>query len=137
MRLPLYHAVTHGVRVTVRPRYLVEQSRPAERHFMFAYSVRIENVSPVTVQLLTRHWFIYDSAVGESEVQGDGVVGEQPVLAPGGVFEYQSFCPLRSPQGTMHGTYRFRRDDGAEFDTTIPRFDLDADAAGTFRQEDV
>lgn len=137
MRRPLFHAVTHGIRVTVRPQYLAEQSRPAQRHFVFAYAVRLENVSRSTAQLLTRHWFIHDAGAGDSEVQGDGVVGEQPVLAPGGVFEYQSFCPLRSPHGSMAGTYRFRRDDGTEFDTLIPRFDLDADAADSCRPEDV
>lgn len=135
MRRPLYHAVTDGIRVTVRPRFLPQQSRPAQRHFVFAYAIRLENVGATAAQLLTRHWHIHDDAMGDSEVQGEGVVGEQPLLGPGEVFEYQSFCPLRAPTGSMHGTYRFRRDDGQQFDVVIPRFQLDADAE-SYRSED-
>ncbi len=138
MRRPFSHAVTEGIRVTVRPLYLPEQSRPTQGHFLFAYFVRLENVGRETVQLLRRHWIIEDAAAGTNEVEGEGVVGEQPVLAPGAVHEYQSFCPLRAPRGSMHGTYRFRREDGSLFDAVIPRFELEAEAAdGTWRREDI
>ncbi|HSL71150.1 MAG TPA: ApaG domain, partial [Longimicrobiales bacterium] len=77
-----------------------------------------------TAQLYWRHWYITDPVAGPSEVQGEGVVGEQPVLAPGDVHEYESFCVLESPRGSMEGYYRFRRSDGEELKVTIPRFEL-------------
>jgi ApaG protein len=129
MKRALYHRVTRGIRITVRPRYLPEQSRPADRQFFFEYQVRIENVGRQASQLLTRHWFIHDSSGRDTEVEGEGVVGEQPVIAPGQVHEYQSFCVLQSGQGHMEGTYRFIRADGVTFDADIPRFILDAEEA--------
>jgi ApaG protein len=127
MRRPLYHAITRGIRVTVRPVYLPEQSRPAQGHFVFAYFVRVENVGPETVQLVRRRWIIEDANGVMQEIEGEGVVGEQPVLPPGAVHEYQSFCPLRAPRGSMHGSYRFRVEGGSDFDARIPRFELDAE----------
>ena len=79
-----------------------------------------------TVQLLWRHWYIHDSVAGDSEVQGEGVIGEQPVLAPGDVHEYESFCVLQGRTGRMVGTYLFRSPDGNEFEAEIPKFDLHA-----------
>lgn len=124
----LYYRITEGVRITVRPSYLAAQSRPSLGHFVFAYRVRIENTGGGTVQLRTRRWLIHDSVgPGEDhEVRGDGVVGEQPVLEPGAVHEYQSYCILKSPSGFMEGHYDFVRGDGGAFLAYIPRFYLDA-----------
>jgi ApaG protein len=124
-----FYRETDGIRITVRPRYLPEQSRPSQRHFVFAYFVRIENVSQETAQLVSRRWLIHDSAGRDTEVEGEGVVGEQPVLAPGRVHEYQSFCVLQSGSGHMEGSYRFVCVDGSAFEAQIPRFILDAEQA--------
>lgn len=125
---PLFYRITEGMRVTARPRFVPEQSRPAVRHFVFTYRIRLENTAERPARLLARHWFIHDEAGEESEVDGEGVVGEQPLLAPGGTYEYDSFCVLKSPRGWMEGHYRFVRPDGTSFDAQIPRFHLDADA---------
>lgn len=125
---PFYYKETQGIRITVRPLYLAEQSQPALRRYVFAYFIRIENTSQRTVQLMTRHWYIHDSIGEDSEVAGDGVVGEQPTLAPGDVHEYQSFCILKSPSGHMEGTYRFVHADDSLIDAAIPRFELVAGA---------
>ena len=124
-----FYRETEGIRITVRPRYVPEQSRPSQRHFVFAYYVRIENVSQETAQLVSRRWLIHDSVGRDTEVEGEGVVGEQPVLAPGRVHEYQSFCVLQSGNGHMEGSYRFVRADGSAFEAQIPRFILDAEQA--------
>jgi ApaG protein len=125
-----YYRITEGVRITVRPAYLPGQSRPSLGHFVFAYSVRIENVVAEPIKLLTRLWRIHDSVgLGEDhEVKGDGVVGEQPRIETGGVHEYQSYCILKSPNGHMEGHYEFVRDSGVRFLAFIPRFDLNATA---------
>jgi len=127
---PFYHSITAGIRITVRPAFLTDQSRPSLGHFVFGYAVRIENVSPVGVRLTHRHWRIHDSIGGgeDQEVQGEGVVGETPTIAPGGVYEYQSYCVLKSPSGSMEGAYRFERQDGTAFAARIPRFGLDTGA---------
>jgi ApaG protein len=127
---PFYHSITAGIRITVRPSFLTDQSRPALGHFVFGYAVRIENVSPIAVRLTHRHWRIHDSIGGgeDQEIQGEGVVGEQPHIAPGSVYEYQSYCVLKSPSGSMEGAYRFERPDGTAFAARIPRFALDAGA---------
>lgn len=124
---PLFYAITEGIRVTVTPRYIAEQSRPALGHFVFAYRVRLENVGERPAQLLARRWLIHDEAGQDSEVAGEGVVGEQPTLLPGSVYTYQSSAVLRAPRGWMEGEYHFVRPDGMAFDATIPRFVLDAD----------
>ncbi|HEX6289921.1 MAG TPA: Co2+/Mg2+ efflux protein ApaG [Herpetosiphonaceae bacterium] len=126
---PFYYKETSGIRITVRPRYLPDHSQPLHLQYVFAYFVRIENVSKRKVQLLSRHWLIYDSIGDEREVDGEGVVGEQPILTPGGVHEYHSFCVLKSPQGYMEGSYRFIGTDDVLFDAEIPRFILSADAS--------
>lgn len=124
----LYHALSHGVRVTVRPVYAPEHSEPDAGRHVFVYFIRIENLGDRTIHLLRRHWLIHDALAGDSEVEGEGVVGEQPVLAPGDVHEYHSFCVLQGTRGHMVGTYHFRRTDGVEFDAEIPRFQLYVDA---------
>ena len=127
MKAPFYYRETEGIRVTVRPAYLPRHSRETEEQYVFAYFVRIENVGPQPARLLSRRWTIHDSNGEETEVQGDGVIGEQPLVGPGRVHEYQSFCVLKSPSGWMEGEYTFVRADGSEFQARIPRFDLQRD----------
>lgn len=123
---PFYYRSTAGIRITVTPRYSPEHSDPDEPRYLFVYRIRIENVSDHTVQLRWRHWYIHDEVAGDSEVEGEGVVGEQPALAPGDVYEYESFCILRGPRGNMVGYYLFESPDGSELRADIPRFELDA-----------
>ena len=118
----MFYAITDGIRITVQPMFLPDHSDPAEPRFVFAYRVRIENVGERAAQLMWRHWFIHDGAAGDSEVEGEGVIGQQPLIEPGGVHEYQSFCVLESAEGHMDGTYEFRRPDGTVFRASIPRF---------------
>jgi len=123
-----FYRETERIRVTVRPVYLRDHSEPSQSHYVFAYFVRIENVGGMAAQLLTRRWLIHDS-VGEgvdTEVIGEGVVGEQPTIAPGAVHEYQSFCILKSGEGWMEGHYGLLRQDGTAFEAAIPRFTLSA-----------
>ena len=122
---PFYYRQTDGIRITVRPVYLPERSQPLRAQFVFAYFVRIENVGGQSAQLRSRRWLIHDSIGEETVVEGEGVVGEQPILAPGQLHEYQSFCVLKSPQGYMEGEYRFLRADGTGFNAAIPRFQLE------------
>lgn len=106
--------------------YLRDQSEPSQNHYLFAYFIRIENISHLPAQLLSRRWLIHDEAGEDTEVTGEGVVGEQPLINPGAVHEYQSFCVLKSGEGFMEGHYNFLRPDGGTFDATIPRFILSA-----------
>lgn len=115
---------TSGVRVTVRSRFLPEQSSPAVGRWVFAYDVRIANEGGGTVQLVSRHWLIRDAHGRVEEVRGPGVVGKQPTLAPGQSFEYTSFCPLPTPFGSMEGSYQMVTPDGLAFDAAIARFSL-------------
>jgi ApaG protein len=124
-----YYRLSNNIRITVRPQFLPERSQPAVPEFVFAYHVRIENVGERSAQLLRRRWQIHDSIGEDQVVEGEGVVGQQPVIPPGGVHEYQSFCVLRSPAGHMEGQYFFEGDDGRAFAAEIPRFLLDARAA--------
>src|SRR5919107_484173 len=104
---PFFYKETHGMRITVRPLYLPEQSRPVQRHYVFAYFVRIENIGEQAAQLLSRRSLIH----------------------PGQVHEYQSFCVLKSPDGYMEGQYFFVRQDDSKFTAEIPRFQLRAEGA--------
>jgi ApaG protein len=122
---PFYYRQTDGIRISVRPVYLPERSQPLRGQFVFAYFVRIENVGAQSAQLRSRRWLIHDSIGEETVVEGEGVVGEQPILAPGQVHEYQSFCVLKSAQGYMEGEYRFLQADGTGFAADIPRFHLE------------
>jgi ApaG protein len=115
---------TQGIRVGATAYYLPEESEPDERRWVFGYTIVIVNVGDKAAELLTRHWVIIDAHGRREEVEGPGVVGETPHLAPGQAFKYQSFCPLRTDWGTMEGAYHFRRDDGSEFDAMIGRFYL-------------
>jgi ApaG protein len=121
---PTSSAVTQGIRVRVQSLYLPEQSSPRAERYVFAYTITISNESQRVAQLRTRHWVITDGRGTIEEVRGDGVVGEQPKLAPGQSFQYTSGCVLNTPVGTMHGTYRFWRDDGSYFDAEIATFSL-------------
>lgn len=122
----MYSATTRAIKVTVKPVYLEDQSSPAERHFVWAYHVRIENHGADTVQLRNRYWRITDSLGRVQEVRGAGVVGEQPVLKPGEAFEYTSGTPLTTPSGIMVGTYQMESEKGELFDVKIPAFSLDS-----------
>ena len=117
-------AVTDGLRVEVDARYSPENSQPAANQWFFVYSVRISNEGGETCQLMSRHWIIRDATGRIEEVEGDGVVGEQPVLEPGDSFEYTSGCPLPTPFGSMEGTYQMVTERGSHFDAEIARFDL-------------
>lgn len=122
--MPESEAVTRGVRVRVRSKYHADRSRPADNEWFFSYTIQIGNEGDRPVRLLTRHWIITDANGEVQEVRGPGVVGQQPVLPPGQSFEYTSFCPLSTPFGTMHGTYRMVADGGEEFDAEIAPFAL-------------
>ena len=115
-------AITQGIRVTVKSRFLPEQSSPGR--WAFAYSVRIENEGTITAQLRSRHWVITDGNGKREDVRGDGVVGQQPTLEPGDKFEYQSGAVLQTPHGSMYGTYRMVGADGTSFDAEIAPFAL-------------
>lgn len=117
-------ATTEGLRVHVSASYSEEHSNALTNEWFFLYTIRIQNEGPSTVQLLSRHWVITDATGQVREVQGDGVVGKQPVLEPGDSFEYTSGCPLDTPFGTMEGTYQMIREDGSHFEARIARFDL-------------
>jgi len=119
-------ATTRGVHVAVAARFLPERSDPDRGYFFFAYDVRIENVGEDVVQLVSRHWIITDADGRVEHVEGPGVVGETPVLAPGQAFRYTSACPLRTPVGAMHGTYQmvYPGQDRPGFDATIAAFTL-------------
>lgn len=125
-----YAATTDGIVVRVAPRYLAEQSDPASGRHAWSYHVRIENGSDRPVQLFARHWIITDARGNVEEIEGEGVVGEQPVIAPGGSFDYVSGCPLSTATGTMHGTYGMVAD-GEVFAVAIPLFTLDSPHART------
>jgi ApaG protein len=115
---------TRGIRIEVRSTYVSERSSPRDSQYLFAYQVRISNVGTETAQLVSREWII-TSAEGDAErVKGPGVVGEQPVLPPGGAFEYTSYCPLKTAVGSMHGTYQMVTADGERFDAQIAPFTL-------------
>lgn len=121
-----YEATTQGVRVSVQPVYLEEQSDPDEGRYFWAYQVQIENLSAEPLQLKSRYWRITDSCGRTEEVQGEGVVGEQPVIEPGYVFEYTSGTPLSTASGFMAGHYRMHKNDGTSFEVEIPAFSLDS-----------
>lgn len=121
-------AATRGVTVRVSVSYLPEQSEPERGRWFWAYHVRIENEGEAAVQLLTRHWVITDGRGARHTVEGEGVVGEQPLIEPGASFDYVSGCPLATPTGAMQGSYRMVDEHGAVFDAEIPRFPLRAPA---------
>lgn len=117
-------ATTEGVHITVQARYIPEQSDPDRDFYYFTYHVEITNRGERTVQLLSRHWVITDGQNRTQEVNGPGVVGQQPILEPGQDFQYTSACPLPTSVGTMHGTYQMTTLDGDRFDAEIAPFVL-------------
>jgi len=123
-----YTATTEGIRITVQPIYLDGQSDVLQRKFVFAYFIRIENQTQQIVQLLRRHWFIRHATGRFEEVEGEGVVGKQPVIPPGGHFEYNSYCILETLEGSMEGTYLMKREGSELVRVTIPKFTLRAAA---------
>lgn len=123
---PVSEAITRQIRVEVLSRYSPENSRPTQGSWVFQYTVRITNLGSETVQLVSRHWIITDALDHIEEVKGPGVVGEQPVLAPGESFQYSSWCSLTTPTGSMHGTYQMTGARGIEFDADIAAFALRA-----------
>jgi ApaG protein len=112
------------IKVEVQPSYVREQSDPAQSYYYFSYKVRISNQGESPVQLVRRHWVIKDAFGQMEEVTGEGVVGMQPTLKPGDVFEYSSFCPLSTPTGSMQGKYYMRGPKGEEIEVEIPLFIL-------------
>ena len=121
-------AETRGIVVRVSVSYLPEQSEPQRGRWFWAYHIRIENTGPFTVQLLTRHWIITDGRGARHSVEGEGVVGEQPLIEPGASFDYVSGCPLATSTGSMQGCYHVMDEGGAGFDVAIPKFALIAPA---------
>ena len=114
----------NNIQVNVETRYIEEQSKPDENYYVFAYTITIKNQGQQAARLLTRHWVITDSNHKVQEVRGAGVVGEQPVLEPGGEFVYTSGAMLETPVGTMKGSYQMQADDGFQFDAAIDEFVL-------------
>lgn len=121
-----YVEETRGVIVRVSVNYLPEQSQPQDGRWFWAYHIRIENHGEMAVQLLTRVWEIRDARGSVHLVEGEGVVGEQPVIKIGGAYDYVSGCPLTTSSGSMVGTYQMIGEDGSRFDVAIPHFDLRA-----------
>jgi ApaG protein len=117
-------ALTQGIQVEVESTYVAERSNPADAYFLFAYHVRISNHSDETAQLLSRRWIITDAEGRQEQVEGPGVVGEQPILEPGEAFEYTSYCPLPTSVGAMEGSYRMITKSGQQFEAEIAPFTL-------------
>lgn len=122
--MPVSEATTRGIRIRVESTYVPEHSEPEQNQWIFVYRVEISNEGTQTAQLISRHWVITDAHGRVEEVKGPGVVGKQPIIAPGESFEYTSFCPLPTPFGTMHGTYQMVTPDGDGFDAEIAPFSL-------------
>ena len=115
----------------IHPQYIAEQSSPEDSVYGFSYTVTITNTGEITAQLISRHWVIVDANGLHEEVKGLGVVGHQPLLKPGQSFQYTSGSRLRTPSGTMHGSYFCVAEDGERFEAAIPMFMLEASLAGT------
>ncbi|PZO03592.1 MAG: Co2+/Mg2+ efflux protein ApaG [Alphaproteobacteria bacterium] len=122
---PAYEAETDGIVVRVRPSFLAGQSNPDAGRWVWAYQVEIVNLTGVSVQLMARHWIITDARGQVEDVRGPGVIGEQPVIAPGASYTYASGCPLTTPSGSMVGSYAMVDSEGRSFDAAIPAFSLD------------
>ena len=122
----IYEENTEGILIRVQPSFSLADSTLGEGKFVFTYHVEMENQGKESAQLLFRHWKIHDSGGEDSEVNGEGVVGQQPLLSPGAAHEYKSYCVLSSPAGYMEGYYTFQRPDGSRFKARVPRFSLAA-----------
>lgn len=119
--------------VKVEPRFLPDQSSADDQIYTFAYTITVTNEGKVPAQLIARHWLINDASGHAQEVKGLGVIGQQPLLAPGESFQYTSGCRLQAPSGTMRGSYFFVNEVGDRFDVPVPMFVLEADDAGGAR----
>lgn len=118
-------AITLGVKISVETSYQEEHSNPGTGHFMFAYRITIENLTDYAVQLKRRQWFIFDSNGSQRDVEGEGVVGEQPIIEPGHRHSYVSACNLNTDMGSMSGNYLMHREtDNSDFIVDIPKFEL-------------
>ena len=122
----MYEQETAGMIVRVAPEFLLDESRPEDGRFVWAYTIEIENRRPDPVQLISRFWRITDENGATQEVRGEGVIGQQPVIAPGGTFKYSSAAPLAAPSGMMMGAYSMQRTNGEGFDIAVPLFALDS-----------
>jgi ApaG protein len=122
----MYERSTRNIRVAVQPAFLDDQSDPEEQRFLWSYTVTIENKGSEAVQLLSRYWHITDGRGQVKEVSGEGVVGAQPVIAPGQKFQYTSGCPLPTASGYMSGRYKMRSSNGEAFEAEIPAFLLES-----------
>lgn len=118
-------STTKGIKISVTTEYQPAYSSPTQFHYVFTYKIDIENLSDQTIQLISRHWYIHDANRTVKEVQGEGVVGQQPILEPGESHNYVSGCNLKSGIGKMHGTYTMERIlDGKKFNVKIPEFNM-------------
>ena len=122
----MYSKTTNGIKVTVTPYFLADQSSPNEGHYVWAYQVNIKNLSHITMKLNRRNWIIIDANGKIMNVQGEGVVGEFPILQPGETFEYTSGTPLKTTNGIMQGFYMMSQDNGKQLKIDIPTFLLDS-----------
>ncbi|MFG1345644.1 Co2+/Mg2+ efflux protein ApaG [Xanthobacter autotrophicus DSM 431] len=121
----MYRAITRNIQVTATPRYVAERSEPDQGRYFWAYTIEVANLGQETVQLKGRHWIITDANGRTEEVYGAGVVGEEPLLPPGGRFEYTSGVPLNTATGIMCGHYEMKTEQGETFSIEIPAFSLD------------
>jgi ApaG protein len=126
----MYRAVTRRIEVTVEPNFLPERSSPERSRYFWSYTIVITNTGDETVQLRTRRWIITDATGRQQEVRGEGVIGEQPVIAPGEHFEYTSGVPLSTASGFMAGSYEMESDTGERFEIEVPTFSLDSPSGG-------
>lgn len=117
-------SLTEKIEVSVETKFEEIRLISKQRQFIFSYQIRIDNHSQASVKLLSRHWFIFDSRSHYSEVKGDGVVGEQPLIEAGSSYSYESFCQLQSDMGMMWGTYLMRNEDERLIEVKIPEFEL-------------
>ena len=118
-------ATTRGIKISVETEYQPAYSSPTQFHYVFTYRITIENLSDQTIQLINRHWYIHDANREVKEVEGEGVVGQQPILEPGEIHNYVSGCNLKSGMGKMYGTYTLERImDGKKFRVKIPEFTM-------------
>jgi ApaG protein len=121
-----YEEITRDIKIAVEPDFLEDQSEPDENRYLWSYRVTIENKSKIAVQLLSRYWRITDARGRIREIRGEGVIGEQPVIAPGRAYEYTSGAPLETASGFMTGTYHKRASTGESFEVGIPMFALES-----------
>jgi len=122
----IYERKTHNIRVKIKPAFLDDQSDPDENHYLWSYTVTIENDGKEPVQLMSRYWHITDGLGRSQEARGPGVVGAQPVIAPGQTFQYTSGCPLPTASGHMVGRYQMQTASGEAFEAEIPAFLLES-----------